>query len=111
MKFNIYTISTNNFLYKNSTISNLFNFILISFLQNHFFLKKFFIFYFIKNFFEITLNKYILYFCLDIPDEGLQPKLVVYVLYQNNINFNNSNKNFAYKQTIFHSNCLCSECI
>jgi hypothetical protein len=94
MKFNIYTISINNFLYINSTISNLFNFILISFLQNHFFKKNFY-FLLYKNFFEITLNKFILYFCLDIPDEGLQPKLVVYVLYQNNINFNNSNKKFC----------------
>jgi hypothetical protein len=50
------------------------------------------------------MTKNNLYLKRNIPDEGLQPKLVVYVLYQNNINFNNSNKNFAYKQTIFHSN-------
>ncbi len=61
-----------------------------------------------KNYFvremSASMTKNNLYLKRNIPDEGLQPKLVVYVLYQNNINFNNSNKNFAYKQTIFHSN-------
>jgi hypothetical protein len=40
-------------------------------------------------------------FCLDIPEEGLQPKLVEYVLYLNKTNLNFSKIIFAYKQNNF----------
>jgi hypothetical protein len=62
------------------------NFILLLIIQEIFyFAKSFFIF---KKFLStLNLKNYFVFFGLDIPEEGLQPKLVVYVFVSNQYQF------------------------